>query len=209
MANLDVLLAFALATLTFAAFPGPAILYTAAQTLVRGRRAGFMAVLGIHLGCYVHVFAAVFGLSAMLKHVPEAYAALKIAGAIYLVWLGIGMIRAKLATGTLPEVERRSAKRAFIESIVVELTNPKVAIFFIAFLPQFVDPAASLPVWAQFLILGVIVNCAFSLADIITVLLASRVASGLRRSNRAQTAIRWTGGTILAGLGLRLALERN
>jgi len=141
--------------------------------------------------------------------VPEAYAALKIAGAIYLVWLGIGMIRAKLATGTLPEVERRSAKRAFIESIVVELTNPKVAIFFIAFLPQFVDPAASLPVWAQFLILGVIVNCAFSLADIITVLLAWRVASGLRRSNRAQTAIRWTGGTILAGLGLRLALERN
>ncbi len=209
MASWEVLLAFALATLTFAAFPGPAILYTAAQTLVRGRRAGFMAVLGIHLGCYVHVFAAVFGLSAMLKHVPEAYAALKIAGALYLIWLGIGMIRAKLVNGALPDIERKSARRAFIDSIIVELTNPKVAIFFIAFLPQFVDPAASLPVWAQFLILGVIVNCAFSLADIVTVLLASRIASGMKQSARAQAAFRWTGGTILAGLGLRLALERN
>ena len=91
MPGLDILLAFAAATSVFAYFPGPALLYTAAQTLARGRRAGLMAALGIHLGCYAHVFAAAFGLSAVFRHVPELYMALKIVGALYLVVLGIGM----------------------------------------------------------------------------------------------------------------------
>lgn len=209
MANWDVLLAFALAMLTFAAFPGPALLYTAAQTMVRGRRAGFMAALGIHLGCYVHVFAAVFGLSAMLKHVPEIYAALKLVGAIYLVWLGIGMIRSRMAGGDLPEITQKSARRAFIDSIVVEILNPKVAIFFVAFLPQFVDPSGSVPVALQFLILGMVVNVTFSMADVITVLLASRIIGHVRGRERVQRIIRWAGGGILAGLGVRLAMERS
>lgn len=209
MASWDVLLAFALATITFAAFPGPALLYTASQTLVRGRQAGFMAALGIHLGCYVHIFAAVFGLSAMLAHVPEVYAALKIAGALYLIWIGIGMVRSRLATGALPEVARKSARRAFAESIIVEVTNPKVAIFFIAFLPQFVDPAGTMAVPLQLFILGVLVNLSFTLVDVITVLMAARVAGAVARSARTERAIRWAGGSILAGLGVRLALDRS
>ena len=96
MASWETLVAFATLTLLVAYFPGPALLYTAAQTIAHGRRAGLMAMLGIHLGCYLHVFAAAFGLSAVFKHVPELYMAVKIAGAIYLVWLGIGMIRARL-----------------------------------------------------------------------------------------------------------------
>src|SRR5882724_10989286 len=99
MPSLDVLLAFAAATLVFAVYPGPALLYTAAQTLARGRRSGFLAVLGIHCGCYVHVIAAAFGLSAIFKHVPELYLALKLAGAAYLVFIGIGMIRARVPVG--------------------------------------------------------------------------------------------------------------
>lgn len=209
MANWDVLLAFAIATLTFAAFPGPALLYTAAQTIVRGKRAGLMAALGIHLGCYVHVFAAVFGLSAVLRHVPAAYAALKIAGALYLIWLGIGMIRARVTAGAMPEIEQKSAKRAFLDSIIVEVLNPKVAIFFIAFLPQFVDPAGSLPVPMQFLILGVLVNMAFSATDIVVVLLASRVVGQVRGSEGLQRAIRWVGGGVMAALGIRLAMDRT
>ncbi|WP_460451839.1 LysE family translocator [Alsobacter sp. SYSU BS001988] len=209
MASLDVLLAFAAATALFAYFPGPALLYTAAQTLTRGRRGGFMAALGIHLGCYVHVIAATLGLSAVFQHVPELFVAVKIAGAAYLVWLGIGMIRNRGFGAELPAVAPKSVRRALAESFLVELLNPKVAIFFIAFLPQFIDPAASLPVWAQFLILGVVVNMAFSSADLITVVFAAAVVGRLKRAGRAQRLARAAGGALLIGLGARLALERN
>lgn len=209
MPSLDVLLAFAAATAIFAYFPGPALLYTAAQTLARGRRAGFMAAFGIHLGCYAHVFAAAFGLSAVFRHVPELYAAMKIVGAIYLVWLGIDMLRSRAPAATPETVAPKSARRAFVESIVVELLNPKVAIFFIAFLPQFVDPNAGLPIWAQFLILGTIVNFAFSSADVATVLMASTLMKKLRSDGLGHKLIRFGGGSILIGLGARLALDRS
>ncbi|HEV2559775.1 MAG TPA: LysE family translocator [Microvirga sp.] len=210
MPGFDVLLAFAAATLVFACFPGPALLYTAAQTLARGRRAGFMAAFGIHLGCYAHVFAAAFGLSAVFRHVPELYAAMKIVGAIYLVWLGIDMMRSRASAPDSPAVTPKSARRAFVESIVVELLNPKVAIFFIAFLPQFVDPGASLPIWAQFLILGTFVNLVFSLVDIVTIVIASTVVSRLKgEGGIGRKIVRFGGGSILVGLGARLALDRS
>ena len=209
MPGLDLLLAFAAATAVFAYFPGPALLYTAAQTLARGRRAGFMAALGIHLGCYAHVFAAAFGLSAVFRHVPELYVALKIVGAVYLVWLGIGMMRSRGAAPDPATVAPKSARRAFVESVVVELLNPKVAIFFIAFLPQFVDPNAGLPVWAQLLILGTIVNFAFSSADIVTVLAASTLLAKLRHDGLGKTLFRYVGGSLLVGLGARLAFDRT
>ncbi len=109
----------------------------------------------------------------------------------------------------MPVVKEKSVRRALAESFVVELLNPKVAIFFIAFLPQFVDPGAALPVWAQFLILGVIVNIAFSSADLLTVFFASAVIGRLKHANRAQRIVRAVGGSLLIGLGARLALERN
>jgi len=210
MPGLDLLLAFAAATAVFAYFPGPALLYTAAQTLARGRRAGLMAALGIHLGCYAHVFAAAFGLSAVFRHVPELYAALKIVGALYLVVLGIGMLRnrgAGAAEAAAPAP--KTARRAFLESVIVELLNPKVAIFFIAFLPQFVDPSASLPISVQFLILGTIVNFAFSSADLVTVFAAATVMRRFRGDGLARKLLRYGGGSILVGLGARLALDRT
>jgi threonine/homoserine/homoserine lactone efflux protein len=154
MASWETLFAFATLTLLAAYFPGPALLYTAAQTISHGRRAGFMAMLGIHLGCYLHVFAAAFGLSAVFKHVPELYVAVKLAGALYLVWLGISMIRTKLAAEGLPVAPSKTVSARLLDSFIVEVLNPKVALFFIALLPQFVDPAGSLPVWGQLLILG-------------------------------------------------------
>lgn len=209
MASLEVLIAFAIATALFAFFPGPALLYTAAQTLARGRRAGLMAVLGLHIGCYAHIVAATLGLSAVFRYVPEAYTLLKMAGAAYLVWLGIAMLRAGNTSSEIPKIAPKSARRAFIESIVVELLNPKVAIFFIAFLPQFVDPAAALPVWAQSLILGIIVNLSFSSVDLVTVFTASAVMTRLRKSGAAEKAARWIGGSLLIGLGLKLGTDKS
>lgn len=204
----ETLLAFIAATLLFAYMPGPALLYTAAQTISRGRRAGFMAAAGIHLGCYVHVLAAALGLSAIFTVVPALYFALKLAGGLYLIYLGIQMIRTRVAAGPVPELPQKSARRAFADSVLVEVLNPKVAVFFIAFLPQFVSPDAGLPIWAQFLLLGTIVNCAFTSADIVTVLFASEVKKRLTRTSSFQNLTRWIGGTLLVGLGLKLATDR-
>ena len=209
MPSLEHLIPFFLATLVFAVMPGPAILYTAAQTLARGRRGGFLAALGIHIGGFAHVIAAMAGLSAVFQLVPEAYAVVKIAGALYLIWLGIGIIRGKQDADALPQVRDRRARRAFLESVVVEVLNPKVAIFYIAFLPQFVDPAAAAPVWLQFLVLGVIVNLAFSAMDVVTVLLTSSMLRRVRDSGLGETLLRWLGGSILIGLGARLAVSER
>jgi threonine/homoserine/homoserine lactone efflux protein len=209
MPSSELLTAFAVATLIFALMPGPAMLYTAAQTVARGRRGGFMAAFGIHCGGYVHVLGAMLGLSALFRHVPTLYMAVKFAGAVYLVWLGIAMIRAKADSESVPKFAPRSADRAFVDSVLVEILNPKAALFFLAFLPQFVDAAAGVPLWLQFLVLGTVVNVAFSSADVLTVLLASAALARLRRSNAVQRLLRWVGGSVLVGLGAHMAASRS
>jgi threonine/homoserine/homoserine lactone efflux protein len=209
MPSTDHLLAFLVATVIFAAIPGPGILYTAAQTLARGRVGGLLAALGIHLGGYVHVVAAALGLSAMFQLVPALYLAVKLAGALYLVVLGIGIIRGGVAADELPSVARKSVRRAFVESVAVEVFNPKTAIFYLAFLPQFVDLAAGAPLWLQFLALGIVVNLAFSIADLVTVLLTAAVLSRLRRTRTAQRVARIIGGSVMIALGCRLAASRE
>jgi threonine/homoserine/homoserine lactone efflux protein len=210
MSSLDLLLTFIVTTAIFAFVPGPAMLYAAARTLAGGRAAGFMASLGIHLGGYAHVIAAAAGLSILFHAVPTLYMAVKLAGAAYLVWLGISLFRSRAQDdAALPGAVTRSGRRAFAQSIAVEILNPKTAIFFLAFLPQFADPAAGLPIWGQLLILGTIVNLTFALADVVCVLLASVVMSRLRRSGRAQRLMQRMGGTALIGLGAHLALQRS
>jgi threonine/homoserine/homoserine lactone efflux protein len=164
-----------------------------------------MAALGIHVGGYVHVMAAALGLSAIFRHVPEAYLAVKIAGALYLIWLGIQLIAEKPGA-TPPRLVHQSAHQAFFQSVAVEVLNPKAALFFIAFLPQFVDPGAALPVGIQLLVLGTVVNLAFSSADLVVVVLAGKAASAVRSSGLGLRIARRVGGSILVALGARLAL---
>ncbi|AYD00093.1 LysE family translocator [Neorhizobium sp. NCHU2750] len=210
MPSFELLIAFFVTTALFAYIPGPAMLYAAAQTLARGRRGGLMAALGIHLGCYVHVIAAAAGLSVLFHAVPPLYLAVKLVGAVYLIWLGISLFRARAAGDTTqPVVGPSSARRAFLQSITVEVLNPKTAIFFMAFLPQFVDASAAFPVWLQLAILGAIVNLVFSSADLVCVLMAGAVVERLKRSGRAQKLVQRAGGAVLIGLGTHLALQRN
>jgi threonine/homoserine/homoserine lactone efflux protein len=206
----ELLMAFFATTAIFAYIPGPAVLYAAAQTMARGRWSGLTAALGIHLGGYVHVFAAAAGLSVLFHAVPTLYMAVKLIGALYLIWLGVSLFR-KRAEGdtTLPAIERKSARRAFLESITVELLNPKTAIFFMAFLPQFIDASAALPVWLQFVVLGTIVNLMFSSADIVCVFLAGLVIGRLRRSSPAQRLMQRAGGAVVVGLGVHVALQKS
>ncbi|MEQ8860666.1 MAG: LysE family translocator [Pseudomonadales bacterium] len=208
MPSADLLLAFLAATAVFAYVPGPSMLYAAAQTLARGRASGLLAALGIHVGGYVHVLAAAAGLAALFHAVPVAYVAVKICGAAYLIWLGaqmlFGSVRESRSGGSSPA---RSGRRAFLDSVTVEVLNPKTAIFFLAFLPQFTDLHATLPIWAQLLVLGTLVNLIFSTADLACVALAGAAVRTLGRSARAQRVARRLGGSVLVGLGANLALS--
>ncbi len=208
MASWETLAAFAAVLVVFAYVPGPATLYAAAQTLARGRKAGLLAAVGLHVGGYVHVAATAFGLSALLALVPGAYFAIKIGGAIYLVWLGITVVRAgngeAMGASSKGEAGRVST---LSQSIIVEILNPKAALFFLAFLPQFVDPAAALSVSSQIFILGFVTLLAFTSADVVAVLLASLVVTKLRNTGPVQRLFRWIAGCVLVGLGARLAME--
>lgn len=205
MPSLELLLPFALATLAFACMPGPAILYMTAQTVALGRRAGLMAALGVHIGCYVHILAAAIGLASLIEQAPLLYEALRLAGAAYLVWLGLSMFmgwgRSHDDVGS--PSSSNLASQSLRDSIIVEILNPKTALFFLTFLPQFVDPTASLPLWLQFLLLGMFVNLVFSIADVAAVGIASvtlaRVASG-----ETGWIVPKACGSILVGLGVAL-----
>ncbi len=206
MPPIDQLAPFLFATVLFAVMPGPAILYMTAQTVAHGGRAGALAALGIHIGCYVHILGAAIGLAAILTHLPGLYAAVKFAGAAYLVWLGIRMLTGAAAHG--PQIETATdGKAAFRESIVVEMLNPKTAMFFVAFLPQFVDPAAAWPVGVQFLVLGMIVNLALSLADLGAVGLAALARGHLFAHAGGNRVLFTASGSILIGLGVLLAVQ--
>jgi threonine/homoserine/homoserine lactone efflux protein len=184
------------------------MLYAAARTLAGGKRAGLMASLGLHAGGYVHVIAAAAGLAILFHAVPPLFMAMKLAGAAYLVWLGLLLFRDRDPVGaSRPELAPASATRAFAQSVTVDVLNPKTAIFFLAFLPQFVDVSAGLPVWVQLLALGTIVNLSFSVVDVVCVFFASTLMSRFQRSSGARRAMRWIGGSVLVGLGGRLALE--
>ncbi|SEN45121.1 Threonine/homoserine/homoserine lactone efflux protein [Pseudomonas sp. ok272] len=201
--SLQLWIPFATATLAFACMPGPAILYMTSQTLAHGRRAGLKAALGIHLGCYAHIAAATFGLSALLHAAPMAFDVIRLAGAGYLIWLGGSMIvKSRHAADADPEHKPGVLR----DSVVVEVLNPKTALFFLTFLPQFVDVTASAPVWLQFLVLGSFVNLVFSFADVAAVLGAS-VLLGPLSSPRFKRFVPRLSGSILMGLGCVLVLQ--
>lgn len=206
----ETLLAFVATTALFAFIPGPAMFYAAARTLAGGKRAGLMAVLGIHLGSYVHILAAAAGLSFLFHAVPVAYTLVKLAGALYLIWLGISMIRSKGENHPATESSAaKSARKAFAQSVTVEVLNPKTAIFFLAFLPQFIDRNASFPVWLQLAIFGMAINAIFTFADVVSVLVASMILNRVKSSGKVQKVTQRIGGTILIGLGTHLALQKG
>lgn len=201
MPPLEQLMPFALATILFACMPGPAILYMTAQTLAHGRRAGLMAAFGVHLGCYVHIAATALGLAAILEHAPMVYGGIKLVGATYLIWLGVTMFLNSAEATESPANNRPAVLR---DSIIIEVLNPKTAIFFLTFLPQFIDPTVSAPVWLQFLILGMIVNLTLSAADLAAVGIASLALGSVAVGKRGWIVPKAC-GSILIGLGIALA----
>lgn len=210
MPGVEYLIPFLVTALLLSVTPGPGMLYIAAQTIGRGRKAGWFSSLGTHLASYVHIVAAAFGLSLFLQAVPAAYLALKIVGAAYLFWLGFRFLMSE-ETPVDPQVSSASSSHmtALRESLVVELTNPKSAVFFIAFLPQFSDQYAAYPFWLQIILLGIIANLIFSLAEVGCVIFADRVSSFFRSSRAAGRWLQRIAGSVLVGLGANLLASQR
>jgi threonine/homoserine/homoserine lactone efflux protein len=198
---------FLLAALVIAAVPGPGIFYVAARTLSGGKRAGIASTFGTALGGLVHVIAGGLGVSAIILASAELFTALKFAGALYLVWLGIKTFRE--ARDLQPQqVVAVGTERVFREGVLVEALNPKTAVFFLAFIPQFIDPAGGY-VALQFMALGLISVALNTLADVVVVMMAATARSGLMRRPRLLQRLRQGSGLFIAGLGISLALARR
>ena len=192
---------FAVAALALLVIPGPAVIYIVAQSLDQGRRAGVVSVLGIHVGSLVHVLAATVGLSQLLVSSATAYTVVKYAGAAYLVGLGLRRILTRdRAPDPTVEVDPRSSRQLFRQGIVVNVLNPKTALFFLAFLPQFVDvnaghvPLQILVLGGTFVLLGLITDTVWALA-------AGLLSSKLRRSARVLRVERLVTGSVFIALG--------
>jgi threonine/homoserine/homoserine lactone efflux protein len=198
---------FLAAACVIALSPGPGIFYVAARTLADGRPAGLASSLGTGLGGLVHVAAGAVGVSTLIMASAEAFAGLKIVGALYLVWLGIKTVREAGIT-IAAAAGGGSAGKAFRDGIVVEALNPKTAAFFLAFLPQFVDPAAG-PVWLQFLGLGLVSVTLNTAVDVIVVVMAARARSMALARPSLLRRLRTGAGLAIAGLGLSLLFTRR
>ena len=198
---------FLLAALVIAAVPGPGIFYVAARTLSGGRKAGVASTLGTALGGLVHVTAGALGVSAIILASAQLFTALKLVGAIYLVWLGIKTFRDAGREPSAP-TEPAGARRAFRDGVVVEALNPKTAAFFLAFIPQFIDQAVGHPA-IQFMTLGLISVALNTFADVIVVMMAAKARSSLPRRPRLVQRLRQGSGLFIAGLGISLALARR
>jgi threonine/homoserine/homoserine lactone efflux protein len=192
------LVVFALASLALAVVPGPAVLYIVAQSVHGGRRAGVVSAFGVASGGMVHVLAAVVGLSALLAASAEAFTAVKLIGAGYLIWLGIRtLLSADDRIGG--RAAERTLGRTFRQGVVVNVLNPKTALFFLAFLPQFVDPHESTR--GQLALLGGIFVVIALSSDLLWALVAGTAGAVLRRSRTFLRVQRYVSGTIFVGLG--------
>jgi threonine/homoserine/homoserine lactone efflux protein len=192
---------FAAASLALAVVPGPAVLYIVARSVDQGRLAGLVSALGIAAGGLLHVVAATVGLSSLLASSATGFTIVKYAGAGYLILLGIRrlMTREQLED----EVARapRTRRRLFVDGLVVNVLNPKTALFFLAFLPQFVDPGEGIAA-VQILALGLLFAAIALSSDCMWALAAGTLGTWLRRSRWYLGVKRWVTGTVFVGLGL-------
>jgi threonine/homoserine/homoserine lactone efflux protein len=208
MVHLTNLPVFLLAALILLLTPGPAVLYIIARSMDQGSLAGFVSVLSIESGNSVHVLAATLGLSAILMSSALAFSIVKYLGAAYLIYLGIRRLLAREQGHEIARVQRQSLRRIYSQGVLVAALNPKTALFFLAFLPQFVDPSAG-SVTLQLLMLGGTFVVMAIVTDSMYALLASTAGGWLKRNQSFLRADRYLVGSVYIGLGVTAALSHN
>ncbi len=208
MPSTEILIAFTVAAVLMNLSPGPSNLYVVARSIAQGTQGGVVAALGLAVGTMLHVAATVAGISAIFSHSPTLYTIIKIAGAAYLIYLGISYWKLN-SLGTDKSVvptKKKLLPTVFRESIIVEVTNPKTALFFIALLPQFVVPESG-PVSQQLLILGIIVTVSALPCDILVAVSSSKASTWLIKHKRAQQIQERLSGTILFAMGAYIVAD--
>jgi threonine/homoserine/homoserine lactone efflux protein len=203
----ETLYVFAVACVGLVLLPGPAVIYVVTRGVVHGRRAGLMSVLGVETGNLFQVLAATVGLAAVIASSAEAFTVVKYLGAAYLIYLGI---RALLGSEDATEdrvAPAHSDRRLYLDGLLVGALNPKLALFLLAFLPQFVDPAIG-PVWLQTLVLGLIFNVTAAIGDSLFALAAASAGGRVRRWLRSRR-LGHASGLVYLGLGAAAALSHG
>src|SRR5687768_1353308 len=196
---------FIAAALVILLIPGPGVLYVVARSLSQGHRAGLVSVLGLSLGALVHVAAATAGLSAILVTSATAFGVVKLLGAAYLIHLGLRVLLARRPAMELEAAPPRTLRRVFIDGVLVSVLNPKIAVFFLAFLPQFVDASRG-PVARQVLLLGLLYVGLALITDGAYALLAGSLRHWLGGRVAKGPWPRYATGALYIGLGVSTAL---
>ena len=205
MPSTEVFAAFAVASLALLVVPGPSVLYIVTRSMDQGRAAGLVSVLGIHTGSIVHVAAAALGLSAILASSALSFAVVKYAGAAYLIWLGIRTLLDRAEERPDVGAKGHSLRRIYAQGVVVNVLNPKTALFFLAFLPQFMDVSeGSVPL--QVVLLGITFILLGFVSDGTYALVSARVSRTLAAHRRSGVLRRWLPGLTLIGLGIVSAI---
>lgn len=199
------LLGFVIAAVVVLLIPGPGFLYIAARSLSQGRRAGLLSVLGLSVGSLVHVAAATAGLSAILLTSATAFGIVKLLGAGYLIYLGVRMLFARPSAPGVTAATPHSLYRLFMDGVVVSVLNPKIAIFFLAFIPQFIEPSLG-PIPQQVLLLGLLFVALALVIDGAYAFLAGSLLHWLGGRVTASPVPRYASGLVYIGLGVSTAL---
>lgn len=201
-------LTFVGAAVALLVVPGPAVMYIIARSVHQGRQAGLVSVLGIQVGAIFHIAAAALGLSVILVSSAVAFSVLKLLGAAYLIYLGIRTLRQPVSTHKIGAPPRQSLRRIFSQGIVVNLLNPKTALFFFAFLPQFVDvDRGSAPL--QIVVLGLIFITLAIVSDSLYALLAGALGQRLQPNSAFLQRQRYMVGSVYIGLGMATMFART
>jgi threonine/homoserine/homoserine lactone efflux protein len=201
------LILFIGASIIMLVIPGPAVLFIVARGISQGRLAAFVSVLGVAAGSLVHLFAAVVGLSALFSASVLAFGAVKYVGAAYLIYLGVSTLLKRQKTVVQPQIVKRTLRRLFIDGIIVNVLNPKTALFFFAFLPQFTDDPEH--VTQQLVFLGLVFTTLAILSDGVYAMVSGYLGGWLRGQPRFFTAQRWVTGSLFIGLGILTALTER
>jgi threonine/homoserine/homoserine lactone efflux protein len=207
MPEISTLALFCVATLGLLVVPGPAVLYIVTRSVSQGRAAGVVSVLGVHTGSLVHIAAAALGLSALLAASATAFTIVKYVGVAYLLWLGVRKLMQREEGEQVLELQVQSKRRLFWEGFVVNVLNPKTAIFFLTFLPLFTHPEAG-PVGLQILLFGGLWLLLGLASDGAYAMLSSALAGRLRGSARARRRLNVSSGLVYLGLAAWLTTEK-
>ncbi len=207
MPKLETLMIFSAAAIAITLVPGPSMLYVASRSIVHGRTAGIWSAFGLATGLLIHTVSASLGLSAVFIHFPLAFLVVKYLGAIYLIYLGIQMLITKKSISQPPTTSPPlSSLRIYGQGIVTEVLNPKTALFFLSFLPQFIDPLQGTSA-IQMMTLGFILVFTALVADLLIAITGGTLSKSVLAQPLLQKVQNWIAGTVLIALGFRLAIS--